>query len=987
MRAFVNLHLVVLGLTMVTAAVADETERPYGLTERTPWTASRVVGSPDPPPPYTVRRAFERLKFDHPLFMAQEPGTERFLVGQLNGKILAFTADTPDTDSLELFLDIKRNLYAFSFHPDYQSNGYVFTHSPTDPADKGEKKLSRVSRFQANLDGPRRCASDTEKIIIEWPAGGHNGGEAIIGPDGYLYVSTGDGTSGSDLKNTGQGVDDLLAVVMRLDVDNPDAGKAYSIPADNPFVGIPGARPEIWAFGFRNPWRMSFDPRTGGLWVGDVGQDLWEMIWLVQRGGNYGWSVQEGTHPFHPEKSVGPGPILPPVVEHHHTECRSITGGYVYYGEKFPELYGTYFYGDYEYGKIWGVRHDGQQVTWNQELANTSLRIPTFCVSRDGEIYLMDHPSGELYTLERAPESAANQDFPRKLSETGVFASVSDHQLAPGVIPFSVNTPQWLDHASKQRFAALPGGAQVTFVEKSSNAKTWAFEDGAVLMETISLEMEFGVPAARRRLETRMLVKQENHWLGYSYLWNEAQTDASLVEASGTELTLNIQDPSAESGWRQQTWRVPSRNECMVCHSRAAGFVLGLNTLQMNRDHDYGSVSDNQLRTLNHIGFFTKPLDKEPTEYAKLPDAYDSSSQLDSRARAYLHVNCSVCHVQDGGGNAKLKLKFEQELKQTMLIDEPPIHGGFGLDGPRVIAAGDPFASVLFYRLSKLGRGRMPHLGARLPDQQGLDLFHDWILHLTADGKNQNAPAEHPDLDAARNRLQSLTSLPIEQRRQQIEHLLSSTRGAFVLARMLSRDSTMSADHKQLLVDRAMAHPDANVRDLFERFVPEQQRTQRLGESIEPDTILDVQGNLVRGRRIFYSDSASQCKNCHRIQGQGGTLGPDLSGVGKKYKPREILESIIQPSLKIDPKYISHLLATTDGRIYSGVLLEKTEQQVVLNTLKDAKAHAVRIPAEKVAELIPQKKSLMPDMMLREMTVQQAADLLEFLVSLQQPVE
>ena len=158
---------------------------------------------------------------------------------------------------------------------------------------------------------------------------------------------------------------------------------------------------------------MSFDAETGRLWVGDVGQDLWEMIWVVRRGGNYGWSVQEGSHAFHPHKPSGPGPILPPVIEHPHTDCRSITGGYVYHGTKHPELDDVYIYGDYQYGKIWGLRYDGERITWHQELADSALQIPGFAIGRDGEILMVDHLGGEIYELAKSERVATTtSSFP-----------------------------------------------------------------------------------------------------------------------------------------------------------------------------------------------------------------------------------------------------------------------------------------------------------------------------------------------------------------------------------------------------------------------------------------------------------------------------------------------------------------------------------------------------------------------------------------------
>jgi uncharacterized repeat protein (TIGR03806 family) len=1048
--------IALLWIGRVTHVWADDPSQPYGIQTRVPWTTSRVVGSPDPPSPYRVKRVFPGLTFNGPVFIAQEPGTERLIVAEYSGKLYAFDGNNPDTDQRDLFLDVGRQVFGFSFHPDYENNGYVFLFlsRPVDPppeedtdslqeeseedpvpddeseqasaadAESGEEQQQdagqddsvasesreeselneveeestgaeqeeeseelkcRVSRFTTTMETPRTCIPESEKIIIEWPTGGHSGGEAIMGPDGYLYVSTGDHTSGSDPLETGQGVDDLYAVIMRLDVDGAAAGESYAIPQDNPFVNYPGARPEIWAFGFRNPWRMSFDSKTGDLWVGDVGQDLWEMIWQVQRGGNYGWSVQEGSHSFHPDQEQGPGPILPPVIEHHHSECRSITGGYVYHGSRLPELQGAYIYGDYEYGKVWAVRYDGKQVTWRQELTNSAVKLSSFGVRRDGEIYLCGYASGELYELEPNPEKFEYGLFPRRLSESGIFSSVKDHIVAPGVIPFSVNVPQWCDNAFIQRYVALPGLSQVSFVETSADADTWTFEDGTVTVQTLSLEMEVGNPESLRHIETRIIVKQDNHWLGYSYLWNDEQTDASLVEEAGRDLVLNIQDAAVEDGQRQQTWRIPSRNECMVCHSRAAGFVLGMRTEQFNKDHDFDGVVDNQLRTWNHLELFTEPLEKLPDEYDFLPQLDDQEADLTKRVRAYLHVNCSVCHVPDGGGNSKMNLRYDATLSETKLLNERPMQGAFGLTDARLIATGDPYASVLLYRFSKRGQGRMPHVGSNVTDEKGLALLHDWVLQLPPENEKTGRSRQMIGDEVAdiRQTLRESKTRTAEQRTEIYGELLASIRHAFVVSHVIGEEPTLEMT-RQEVIQAAMTHADVRVRDLYERFLPEQQRIKRLGDVVDRELVLKLHGDPERGRRFFLTATGAQCKNCHRVHQTGSTLGPDLSQIGKKYKPAELLEELVDPSKKIDPKYATHLLVTTEGKIMTGILAEKTNEHVVLNVFQEGKAEPVRFAAEDVDELLPQKKSLMPERLLRDLTAQQAADLLAFLSSLKE---
>ena len=984
-----NLHRRLLQLMLAAAVAAgplsiatvgqEQPPHPAGLLARMPWTTSAVVGTPEPPAPFQAVPAFPKLKFQQPVFVAEEPGSNRLVVAELSGKIYAFDPANASTDARQLFLDTKRELYSFSFHPRYEQNGQIFVFSPRDPKQSGDQK-SRVSRFTASLQAPRQCSADSEEIIVQWLAGGHNGGEAIIGPDGYLYVSTGDSTSGSDPKATGQGVDDLLSVIMRLDVEHPDPGRSYAIPKDNPFVDYDGARPEIWAFGFRNPWRMSFD-RSNRLWVGDVGQDLWEMIWIVERGGNYGWSVQEGSAPFHPHKPIGPGPILPPVVEHHHVECRSITGGYVYYGSQFPELENVYVYGDYQYGKVWGVRHDGKRVTWQKTLADTPLRIASFGTTRGGDILLIDYTSGELFKLQRTPPQVANSSFPRKLSETGLFSSVTEQIPAAGVLEYSVNTPQWTDGATKRRFFGIPNDGKISFVERSGNASTWGFVDGSVLVETISLPMITGREDSKRHIESRLLVKQQDHWLGYSYFWNDQQTDADLVDAEGQNLTLDIKDAGTLGGHRQQTWRIPSRNECMVCHSRAAGFVLGLNTAQMNRPHVYERCSDNQLHTFNRIGLFTGPLEKVPSQYDALPNPYDPDADINRRARAYLHVHCSICHVADGGGNAKIELGFFQKLPQTQLLT-PAMHGTFGLSDSRIVVAGDPFASLLYYRLSKLGRGRMPHLGGQLTDQRALDLIYDWIVQLPPpETESATTPDANGQYQHTVTQLRSILTMPASERDQATDQQLASTRGAFQLARAVGSES-LPLPERQALVQRAARHPNPAIRDLFERFLPESERTKRLGDAIDPGQILALHGDPERGRQFFFAATAAQCLNCHQVRGKGGELGPDLSEIGKKYKPAELLDSLINPSLKVDPKFTTYQLITIDGKVHSGLLISKDKDPITMRVLKEGKPEALQIPKDEIEQLTVQKKSLMPDRMLRDLTAQQAADLVAFLASL-----
>ena len=711
--------------------MAQPVEKPYGLNERVPWTKSRLVGAPDPPPPYRLTRAFAQVKFKGPVFIAQDPLSDRLFVAEYDGLIYSFQPKDPEGKK-DLFLDLGRGISAFSFHPKYKENGFVFLFSHADlKAGSRIGQMSQIFRYKLEPGStPPRLQPASKTAIIEWPSGGHNGGEAIVGPDGFLYVSTGDGTSGSDVNNSGQNLTDLHSVMMRIDVDHPDAGRNYGIPKDNPFVNTPNARPEIWAYGYRNPWRFSFDPETGQPWVGDVGQDLWEMIELSSKGSNHGWSVREGTHPFHPNSPKGPTPFTDPVIEHHHTECRSITGGYVYQGDKFPELKGVYIYGDYEYGKMWGLRynHAKKKVTWHKELLDSNVKMSSLGVGRDGSFYALDYDSGEIFELERRPAGPKLPPFPRKLSQTGLFENVRRHQIAAGLIPYSINAPFWSDGAHKDRFIALPPKAKIAVSEKPEHASSaWSFDDGAVTVKSFSLDMEEGRPGSRKYIETRVVLKQENHWVGYSYVWNDDQSDATLVASKGLDKSYQVKE--ANGGTRKQSWHFPSRNECMFCHSRAAGFVLGLTTAQMNRTQKYGAIEDNQIRTLSHIGMFKAPI-QNPANLAAYPDPFDAKADINLRAKTYLQVNCAMCHVSDGGGNSPMELGFNTPLAQAKIVGVEPAHETLGIAGAMLVRPGAPDQSVLLRRMTRRGEYQMPPTSTNRVDAAGVKLLEEWIRQL-----------------------------------------------------------------------------------------------------------------------------------------------------------------------------------------------------------------------------------------------------------------
>ena len=288
----------------------------------------------------------------------------------------------------------EEGLLSLALHPKFTSNGWLFLYGS-----RANPRRTEVSRIQLHPKTLRPQSAPQIILTINQPYANHNGGQLVFGRDGMLYLGVGDGGAAGDPMNHGQNLASLLGTILRLDVNRGAAGKPYAIPADNPFVANPSARPEIWAFGLRNPWRMSFDRKTNALWVADVGQNRIEEVNLVQRGANYGWARMEGSRCFRPAKNCRRSNLRLPITEYTHGPDASITGGYVYRGKKLPALAGHYLFADYISGRIRAIPSASRKPRPPRLLLASNLRISSFAQDHDGELYLLEHSKGEIWQI------------------------------------------------------------------------------------------------------------------------------------------------------------------------------------------------------------------------------------------------------------------------------------------------------------------------------------------------------------------------------------------------------------------------------------------------------------------------------------------------------------------------------------------------------------------------------------------------------------
>ena len=485
------------------------------------------------------------------------------------------------------------------------------------------------------------------------------------------------------------------------------------------------------------------------------------------------------------------------------------------------------------------------------------------------------------------------------------------------------------------------------------------FPQGAALVKTLSLETERGNPATRRRVETQVLLFDGQYWHGYTYAWRDDQTDADLVPAEGAEKLIAVKDPVFAGGVRQQTWSFSGRSQCLQCHHSWDEHTLAFNPEQLHRVVPTPAGRVNQLQHLYDAGIIERRAkDEKPrgnytaAELKKerhLVNPADESVKLAERAKSYLHANCGHCHRFGGGGAVDFELHAFADWSSKKLIGAKPTRGTFDLPDACLVAPGEPERSTVHFRMAKFGGGRMPHVGSEFVDEAGVALVGRWIASLKGNDGTAPGPKAGGPLEV------ELSERPMP------------------FARRVGTGT--AGDQAAAILAAAAKLPPGPKRDLFDGYLPHDGRDKKLGANPRPKAILALTGDAGRGREVFVAEK-SQCLKCHKLDGQGKEVGPDLSQIGKTRSREHLLESLLDPSRRVEPQYQSYLVTAHDGRTFTALVVKKDGAGVVL---RDAEGRETTLKTAEIDDLRPARDSLMPAGLLADFTPQQAADLLAFL--------
>ncbi len=689
-------------------------------------TTCRLPADPSANPGLELVEAFPNATFNTPIFLTHAgDGGGRIFVVERGGTVRVLAG--PNDASADVFLDVnatgvppdlnsEMGLLGFAFHPDFETNGFVYASWVTTT---GGPRRSRISRFQADPPTAGSIDAATEEVVleVEQPYGNHNGGMIAFGPDGYLYIGLGDGGSANDPLGHGQNTDTLLGSILRIDVDTATGGNEYGIPPGNPFENGVGGAPEICAWGFRNPWRFSFDRLTGVMWIGDVGQGTREEISLLDGcGGNYGWNTMEGFLCFQGADCDQTGLTLP-LADYPRSVGESITGGYVYRGSEVPSLYGAYIYADYDLDQLFIWRAGEEPIP--DVGAYTVGQIGSFGEDEAGEVYVIPLFGDVIQRFAETDPGPAPEPFPETLSATGCFSDTANLVPAPGVAPYETSSPLWSDGALKRRWVALPEGGKLTYDDTGK----WTAPTGTVFLKHFEIEFEEGNASTTKRLETRVIVQDDDGIRGYTYRWRADGSDADLLSGADAE-PLSIE---TGAGTAAVNWQYPSRQQCRSCHTVVSGGLLGLESRQLNGDTNYpGGFVGNQIEALLAWDLLD-PAPAPGAVPAGWPAVDDDDAPVGTRVRAWMHSNCAHCHMDGANNGVDLDLRFDTPLADTGLCLTPPDKGNLGIVGGLLLDPGDHTNSLVWHRLSATPPQQMPPLAVSRLDQAAADAMATWI--------------------------------------------------------------------------------------------------------------------------------------------------------------------------------------------------------------------------------------------------------------------
>lgn len=820
--------------------------------------------------------------------------------------------------------------------------------------------------------------------IFKYPSGDHIGTSLAFGPDGLLYIALGDGSLPfpPDKFQTAQDLTDVRGSVLRIDVRDAQepaaSGRPYRIPSDNPFVNTPNARGEIFAFGIRNGFRSAFDPDDGQLWVADVGWQRCEMVHRIVKGGNHGWSLYEGPHVTNLEQVAGPGPRIAPAIAMERAEAQSITGG-LFLGQNVrwtlvPESSkpvtvsaettdglpsnGDYLFGCFVNGNVWSARKavTGEKDLTVTRVASTRLRLIeffSFPLLNQGEssglpidapdrdavgMGVVDFGGGGLYRLvKRTRQELDGVSFPRRLSDTGLFVDLSSMRPNEGVVAYEPKATMFRNGLTGSRVVGVPTTQPIA---------PWAkrYPTGTVFANTLSREvLDDEGTTQNRKIETQILHYDGLNWNPYTYAWDAAQIDATLVPAEGRTIELKVDSP------RLGPTRIPhvfaSRAQCFTCHHKF--HQDGASMLPEN-------VAWDELAKSGYV----EP--RRANRNHPMADCYDDSNDLSVRARSYLHLNCAQCHRPGGGTISGLDLRRKTPDEKMNAIDVPPAQGDFGIgeEFARIIDPGFPERSTLVYRTATAGPGSMPKAGCGEVDVEGAKLLWEWVAAMPPMQDSTIA------IDAA--------SSPTVQ----------AMKAWYATANLPAAEAVAAVS------DSLQRDPDIILAGLLQPWTHPDQRREVVGTDPDVNAILSLSGDANRGRKWFAESSASQCRQCHRHGGLGQDIGPPLDQVARKWMPNQRtpqrrtpeqwLRQLTHPSETIDPRWQTETILSLDGEVVTGIVRRQSDEEIVIQQA-DGKSIVWLVDDIDSRQVNP--KSMMPEGTIATMTAQEVADLLAFLIT------